>query len=631
MLACLALLSILMTYPLVKNLGSQVLGPPAPGDNFEYVHKVWWFKHALFDLGVSPFHDPSMFYPDGFSLFLAETTLANIIPALPLTVLVGEVAAYNLTMLVSCILSALGMYLLVLYFTRSRGAGLLSGVIFAFCPYRMAHLGAGHLPLMATQWLPLFFLYLERMVARRRLRDACMAALFYALAALSAWYYAYVFGLAAAAYVLLRARPWGKNLMRLDLLRAFLVFGLICLLAIGPIALPVTQLWKEGARPQSLRYLDQFSTSPLDFVYPSVMHPLWGTQLARAYAQNPAENILYLGLLPMALAIAAIWLRREPRRERRVGVPPSTDGGTEYRAGSETAFAWLTAIFAILAMGISLHWRGGTLRIPVPAQVERLFTIGMNFLTQRLALFPISSYSLRAEGTIYLPLPTLLLYLYFPFFGAMRVWSRLGLVPAFGVAVLAGCGWHKLCHGLGRPANRRFQRAGVLTAVAVCLAVLEFATFPFALGSSRVQTQAVDRWLAQQPGDFAVMVYPTTKAIGGLSVYRVLTLARKRSTFGQSTYFPRSFTEQRALLETFPSEACLRLLKGWGVRYVLIAARSYGQAWAPLSAQLEQSTGLRFVAIFDEEPIYYGDRLLHLLPGKEPAFIVDQFYVYEVL
>jgi hypothetical protein len=161
--------------------------------------------------------------------------------------------------------------------------------------------------------------------------------------------------------------------------------------------------------------------------------------------------------------------------------------------------------------------------------------------------------------------------------------------------------------------------------------VLEFATFPFALGSSRVQTQAVDRWLAQQPGDFAVMVYPTTKAIGGLSVYRVLTLARKRSTFGQSTYFPRSFTEQRALLETFPSEACLRLLKGWGVRYVLIAARSYGQAWAPLSAQLEQSTGLRFVAIFDEEPIYYGDRLLHLLPGKEPAFIVDQFYVYEVL
>src|SRR5512136_614214 len=62
-LGVLVVLSVLMTYPLAKDLGSRILGPPAPGDNFEYLYKVWWFKYALFDLGVSPFHDPSQFYP----------------------------------------------------------------------------------------------------------------------------------------------------------------------------------------------------------------------------------------------------------------------------------------------------------------------------------------------------------------------------------------------------------------------------------------------------------------------------------------------------------------------------------------------------------------------------------------
>ena len=47
------MLTLVMTYPLVAHLTDGVLG--APGDNYEYLYKLWWFKHALFDLGVSPF------------------------------------------------------------------------------------------------------------------------------------------------------------------------------------------------------------------------------------------------------------------------------------------------------------------------------------------------------------------------------------------------------------------------------------------------------------------------------------------------------------------------------------------------------------------------------------------------
>ncbi len=103
-LAVFVALSVVLTYPLARDLDSRILGSPAPGDNFEYLYKVWWFKHALFDLHVSPFFNAGMFYPFGYPVTLSETTVANTIPALPLTLLFGEVVAYNLTMLASFVL-----------------------------------------------------------------------------------------------------------------------------------------------------------------------------------------------------------------------------------------------------------------------------------------------------------------------------------------------------------------------------------------------------------------------------------------------------------------------------------------------------------------------------------------------
>ena len=623
-------LSLVLTYPLVKDLGSKILGPPAPGDNFEYLYKVWWFKHALFDLHVSPLFNADMFYPFGYNVALSETTISNTIPALPLTLFLGEVAAYNLTILISFVLSGFGMYLLVLHLTGSRMAGLLSGVVFAFCPYRTTHLGAGHLPLMGTQWLPLLFLYLDRIIVRDRRSDVFVGALFYSLGALSAWYYAYMFALAGLLYVLLRGRPWRQYLFQRRFAVRVVTFMAVCLLLVGPLVLPVTQLWKEGNRPQSLRYLDQFSASPLDFVYPNVMQPLWGTWLLNQYPQNINENVLFLGLVPVVLAIFA-WRSQHSR------VP--------------VAFAWLSLIFALMALGTTLHWGTAPVYVAVPAWLERVFTAGMGFLTGRLALYPISSYSLRAAGAIYLPLPTLLLYLYLPFFSAMRVWARFGLVTIFGVSVLAGYGvqqlWKK--HGwqsiVMPPLVNRLRestssgrgdvvpsqlRRQLVTAALLALVILEFAAFPYALGTSRVQARPVDDWLATQGGDFAIMEFPVADAMDGRSLYAMRTHG-KRICFGYGTFFPHTFTEQRAVLESFPGGESIALLQHWGVRYVLVGSRSYGEAWPQLWEDLSANSSLRHVLTLDDLPIYEGDRVLHSLPGSERAFTVDRIYLYEVL
>jgi hypothetical protein len=380
---------------------------------------------------------------------------------------------------------------------------------------------------------------------------------------------------------------------------------------VGPIALPVTQVWSEGDRPQSLRYVDHFSASVLDFVYPNVMHPLWGKPLVEHYPQNINENTLFLGFVPFGLAIVAL---------------------IRSRGRTRIALALLSSLFAVLAMGTTLHWGNAPVYISVPAAVERVFAAGMSVLTTRLALYPISSYSLRVAEAVYLPLPTLLLYLFLPFFSAMRVWGRFGLVTVFGIAVLAGYGLQAVQHSLSPPErlSPNGQRAALLALVLCGLVMLEFAAVPYALGACRIEPRAVDDWLAQQPGDFAILELPLSKALSGRTLY-AMRMHDKKLVSGYGTFFPRAFTDSRPILETFPGEASMALLRDWGVRYVLLGATSYAERWPQLEGALLASPGLRYVRAFDDQPIYEGDRLLHLLPGTEQAFIVDRIYVYEVL
>jgi hypothetical protein len=140
----------------------------------------------------------------------------------------------------------------------------------------------------------------------------------------------------------------------------------------------------------------------------------------------------------------------------------------------------------------------------------------------------------------------------------------------------------------------------------------------------------VDDWLAGQDGDFAIMEFPVFSALSGRSLYALRTHG-KPITFGYGTFLPRAFDEQRDVLESFPSEGSLALLKRWNVRYALIRRHSYGEAWAQLERDLANSVGLRHIITLDDQFVYEGDRLLYLLPGTERAFIVDSIHVFEVL
>jgi len=600
-----ALLALGMTYPLLAHWTHSVLGPP--GDNFEYLYKLAWFKRALFDLHVSPWFTPSVFYPQGYHLALHEMSLANVALGMPLTVLWGETVSYNTLVLLSFVLSGFGAYLLVFRLTRERLAGLLSGVAYAFCAYRMAHLGAGHLNLLGTQWLPFLFLCLEQTLRSRKVLLAALAGLFFALSALSSWYYAPMFSLFAALYVLWRARPWRERLFsgRVGLLLA--VVALVAMVLMLPSIVLTVQQWSQRGMAFSLREVDVFSASVGDWFVPNALHPLWGKWLAAYYGarEDVPEHIISLSWVALLLAGMALW----PGQRRR----------------ASGAWTTLLASAVVLALGTTLHVNGQRVYLAAPAWLEKGFTAAMGWLANRLALHRMPSYyELRVAGAVYVPLPTLLCYLYLPFFDSMRVWSRFGLLAAFPVAVLGGLGTARLLRGVKRSALHVGLGVSLVAAV-----VVELASAPFALGWSEVRAQPVDVWLKQQTGPGAVAVFPLWKAEHGAALY-ASTVHGKPVVYGYGAFFPRSYRQVRPMLWDFPTAQSIALLQSWGVRYVLVGEQSYGTDWPSVQQRLTQSAALSLVGTFDEEPVYHAGWLAAALPDFGRAFIVDRVYVYQL-
>ena len=609
-----ALLALLMTWPLVTHLRSAVPGPP--GDNLEYVWKLWWFREAITTPGVSPYFNPDVFFPFGYPLALSETTLTHTVLGMPLTLVCGEVAAYNLMMLLSFIWAGYATWLLCRRLGSGPLAALVGGAVFAFAPYRLSHMGAGHLPLMGTGWIAMLFWSLEGLLERPTWRRGLWVGMAYGLMALSSWYYAAMVGMFSGLFMLLRARPWRERLWHWPLWRSLLLGGALCALILVPALGPMMRVYGQGqaSYDASLAYLDRWSASPLDFVYPNAMHSLWGAKLTRAYYQNINENLLYLGLVALVLTGFGIWSRR--------------------REAATRVYIWLGVIAMVLALGMTLHWAGDPVYLRVPEAVEDTFARGMYALTGKWALNKARFAAMRRPGAIVLPLPTLLLYLFVPFINAMRVWTRFGVVTLLTVSVLAAWGLDAIQGGM--PSRTQSWVA----AGALLLVLADFCVVPYPYGRTLVAPQPLDQWLAEQPGEGAVAQFPLHKTWFGwmLDANRI---HGRPLAYGYGTFAPEAYTDATVALEDWPSEDALAVLRDWGVRYVVMGARSYETRWPETEGRLAELP-IEEVAVFEDTPRFVGDRLLHLsaptedvpstllIRGVLQVYLDDENHVYDI-
>ena len=451
------ILTIAMTYPVAFFLRTKVIGGPA--DNFHFLWELWYVAHALFDLHKSPFFDPDVFVPFGFSLIRnQDLSPGTVLLFSPLTHFFGEVFTYNFLILASFALTAFGTYLLARELWFNRLAAFLAGIIVGFCPYRFAH-AAGHLSIVSTQWIPFFFLYFERLISRPRLKNAVLTGLFFGLAAWTTWYYFFMVPIAALFYAAFRV-DWkvpGKGARQL--LKLGVATVSVALIFVLPFLIPY-YLATHGAVVdyRGAGESQAFAAALADYVIPPTTHFLWGEkagQLWRSGANGlwQSEWQLYLGAAALVLAAAGVF---HPRR--RVA----------------------TALIA-MALGCLAFSLGPGLYLTHPP------TLDPNTNDVPLSAIP-------APGRLLRQLPG---------FNNLRGWARLGFFVELSVGLLAAAGLTRILDWL----RERFHApANLQTGVAVvAMALVVFDFFPQPQAMTTVAPRAVDQWLSRQPGDFAYM------------------------------------------------------------------------------------------------------------------------------
>ncbi|MFQ5789149.1 MAG: hypothetical protein ACE5JI_01610 [Acidobacteriota bacterium] len=226
--------TVFLTYP-------QALHPASLGrfDNGDARLNAWAMSWVAHQIVTDPFRlfEANTFHPLPHSLAYSEHLLVQGLLALPLLRLTNDlVLSYNLVLLFSIFLSALGMYLLTVSLTGSRLAGLLTGLFFAFAPYRFNRLP--HIQMQLYAFIPLALAALHRFLETGR---RCWAWAFAALLVLQALSGTYLAAMAAVAagLALLTLVPRG-GLSRSSLATLLLALSLAAL-AIFPFARPY--LW----------------------------------------------------------------------------------------------------------------------------------------------------------------------------------------------------------------------------------------------------------------------------------------------------------------------------------------------------------------------------------------------------
>lgn len=487
-------LSVVLTFPLILHFSDHVPGTTTWAmDEYGYVWNNWWFKHAVFDLGISPFHTDYIFYPVGTSLVLYTFTLLHVLLGLPLQFAFGLIPASNGEVLFSFVTSGFGAYLLARYLLRKtfRPVGVVelgafaAGAVFAFASNRLVYAALGHYNVVATEWMPFYTLFLIKTVREKRWTNALLAGLFAALAL----YVETTDGVLLALFtVVYLAVEWRRALTRGAVARLAATLGTAAVL-FAPLLVPtLNEILFSGYSLPGWGDAQKLVVDLFGFITPTSLNPLardWVhelDQVRQGTARFVDINTVFLGYVTLALSLigaARFWKNLK-------------------------VWAVSAVAFAVLCLGPLLHINGQ------------------------------STFDLDGLQVTF-PMPYLLLH-YIPLLKENRVPNRFSALVMLSLAVLAafGIGW-LLTKIDGGP--KRWARPLQAVAFSLLLGALlfEHLAVPLPLTDSRVPD--VYARIASEPGNFAVLTLP----LGWRNSFGQQGAEDTRLQYYQSTYQKYTF------------------------------------------------------------------------------------------
>lgn len=178
------LIAILYTYPLIFNLSFMFPGS-GESDTTLSPWNIWHLKKTIFTThNFFAFNTKYIFFPQTPSLALHNYTLTVGLMSLPLQLFFDPIVSRNIIFFLEFILTGLGIYLLISYFTNNKIAALWSSLTLAFCPYVIVN-SYNFLHFSGIWFFPWFLYMLWLFIDTARLRFGCGAAIVYALCLLN--------------------------------------------------------------------------------------------------------------------------------------------------------------------------------------------------------------------------------------------------------------------------------------------------------------------------------------------------------------------------------------------------------------------------------------------------------------
>ncbi|HKP52864.1 MAG TPA: hypothetical protein VJ183_09445 [Chloroflexia bacterium] len=587
-LAFFTLVTIVATWPMLPQLGGYVI------DKGDPLYSVWamaWQGHALITDPLQLF-DANVLYPFKGTLAFDELSFAEAVLAAPFYWLLGNpVLSHNIVLFATFALSGYAVWLLVRELTGSGWAGLVGGAAFAFSFYRLNHLP--HMTLISTQWLPLVLLSAYKLLWTRKWKWAWALGGFFTLQALSghylAFYTAMALGLLFVFYFLVERKLFSWAVI------GKVAAGLgVSLLVMLPILVPYVQLQGAQEFKRSLFEAERFSNTLASFLAVFRGNPIYQTLLAPFADPGfwAIERSAFPGLAVLVLGVlGCVWAWRgrqkvEGRGQKAEGSEQKAEGRRQ-RAGD--VYIDVDVMGELDSNSIDPKLQKSEIRNPkseigkhaafyaILALLSALLSLGPSL---QITYAP-SNYDPEAIQRI-IPLPYEFLHDWVPGFQSMRVVTRIGVLTALALSVLAGIGAYFVLRWLrGRLRGHAGQRFA-LPAVAVVLALLPvFESWSAPVAMSAVGTRdavpPVYRWLGTQPRT-VIVEYPMAHYKRGdinvemANLYQYYSAYHWHYTVNGSTTI-RPFSYSALVLETekcFPCPRSLDALWALGVEYVVV-------------------------------------------------------------
>jgi hypothetical protein len=510
-----------LTWPYINYLRDAVADP---GDPYLVSWIIWWDYHQTFTDPLNLFHS-NLFYPFRYTLAFSEHSYGIALIFFPLFALgFRPLTVHAVAIFFGFALSGYGAFRCARTLTGSTAAAWVTGIIFAFVPFRF-HL-LSHLLYLFSPWIPLQFEALVLFLRQRSRKRAAWLGFAFFMSGLTSisWFALGLVPFALATMILLtRYRIWRE---RNFWLRSAVALGL-AVIALLPFMLPYYFVSQLYGFKRSIDEVKVNSAWPIHWLSVESRNKLWsgmGANLPDGYRFK-----LFPGLLPILLSLVAVllvepWEALTAKRELPVRsswlrsldgaivvclilsvLAVGFEGSDSFHnlfkhVASEHALALLTAtIIARLCLAYPPFLRRGenanliaTLRSERRSDAFWLgslltvvgfcYSLGWNFFFYRIC------------------------YDLIVMFRSMRVPPRGSMFAYLGLALLAGLGTKRLAELVARRRPRVQPRAIVIVTCALLLFELNGA--PLKIMRGDVFPDAVTLRLKQTPMHGGLVVLP---------------------------------------------------------------------------------------------------------------------------